>query len=96
MQPVFEQGSALLIPSDEIIIGFRETLSLAEAEEAIASHKQSQGIIEVRQARPGPFVLKINNAGDGRCYRVSQVLTGLDSIAYAEPNHIVVRQTERF
>jgi hypothetical protein len=90
IQPVFEQGRALLIPSDEIIVGFKEATSLNQAKEFLASYLIGQGIVEVREHRGNTFIVKINSPSDGRAYQVSQFLAKLDGVQFAEPNHIVV------
>jgi hypothetical protein len=90
IQPVFEQGSSLLIPSDEIIVRFEESVSLEEAREYFAPHETSQGIVDIREHRRGSYILRIDNAGSGRVYAVCQFIATLDGVASAEPNHTIV------
>jgi hypothetical protein len=91
IQPVFEQGPALLIPSGEVIVGFNETTTLAEARGYLTPYTSSLGIIDVRQHRKNAFIITLRTSSNGRAYDVSQSLAQLDRIAFAEPNHIVIR-----
>jgi len=91
VQPVFEQGPALLIPSNEVIVGFTEDTTLAEARGYLGPYMASLGITDVRHHRKSSFIVTIGTPSSGRCYDVSQALTELGRIAFAEPNHIVVR-----
>jgi subtilisin family serine protease len=90
IQPVFEQGQALLIPSNEIIVGFKAAKSLEEAQAYFARYHNTQGIVEVKKHRKNSYTLTINNPSNGRVYQVSQFLAGLEEVKFAEPNHIVV------
>jgi len=90
IQPVFEQGQALLIPSDEVIVGFKEATTLDQAQEYFSPHLSGQGIIEVREHREDTYILKIDNPSNGRAYQVCQFFANLDQVRFAEPNHIVV------
>jgi hypothetical protein len=90
VQPVFEQGTALLIPSDEVILGFKEYSTLDEARRYVSPYMDSWGIIDLRTHRKNTFILRINNPADGRVYEVCQFLSQFDEIQFAEPNHIVV------
>ena len=89
-QPVFEQGPALLIPSDEIIVGFREPTDLQKALEHFAPHGPGLGILSARPHRTDTFILTIDNPSDGRCYAVCRALAELGPISFAEPNHTVI------
>ena len=90
VQPVFEQGPALLIPSDEIIVGFRENATLEQAGEFFAAYMDSHGILAVRAHRKNTFILQIDNPSNGRIYPLSQIFSRLNEISFAEPNHIIV------
>jgi subtilisin family serine protease/subtilase family serine protease len=90
IQPVFEQGPALLIPSDEVIVGFKETTSLSDARKYLTAHLDEEDVIELREHRTNTFILKIDSSSNGRVYVVSQSLAGLTKVSFAEPNHIVV------
>lgn len=90
IQPVFEQGQALLIPSDEVIVGLKEALNLTQAKSYFQPYMKKQGILEVREHRKDSFVLRIDNPSNGRIYQVCQYLAKQDEIDFAEPNHIVV------
>ena len=48
------------------------------------------GIVGVRPHRRGAFIVSIDDACDGRCYAVSRSLAALETVDYAEPNHIVI------
>ena len=90
VQPVFEQGMALLIPSEEVIVGFGDVTTLAEAIAYLEPHRARLGILDVEHHRKNSFILTIRNPSHGRCYAVCRSLARLDAIAFAEPNHIVV------
>ena len=90
IQPVFEQGQSLLIPSNEIIVGFAGATTLEEAQRFAASQPEGTGIIEVRPQRRNSYIMVIDNPANGRVYLVSQLLTALREVEFAEPNHIVL------
>ena len=90
IQPVFEQGGALMIPSDEIIVGFKPPATLNWAEHYLAPFRNTQGIIGIREHGEDTYILKIDNPSDGRSYQVSQFLSRLSQVVFAEPNHIVI------
>ena len=90
IQPVFEQGQALLIPSDEVIVGFKKALDLTQATSYFAPHTKTQGIVEVREHRKNTYILRIDNPSNGRVYQVCQFLAKQEGIDFAEPNHIVL------
>jgi hypothetical protein len=82
IQPVFEQGSELLIPSDEVLVGFKIDVTFKGAQTYLVPHMISQGIIELSLYRKNTYILKINNPSDGRVYQVSQYLSTLDEICF--------------
>ena len=90
VQPVFEQGGALLIPSDELIVKFKKPTSLSEAETFISQFSKEHGIKEIKPLFPNTFIAKINNSANGRSFEVSQFLDELIETEYAEPNNIVI------
>lgn len=90
VQPVFEQGQALLIPSDELIVSLPEAADAGEAKEFLTSQEPALGIAEVRQVREGTFVVQIEDASYGAVYAACRQLAQLDGVEFAEPNHIVV------
>jgi hypothetical protein len=90
IQPVFEQGQALLIPSDELILGFDGTVSLDQARDFIKPHMKKQGVLKLRQHRNNTFILSINQPANGRVYQVCQYFSKLEDIDFAEPNHMIV------
>lgn len=90
VQPVFEQGPALLIPSDEIVVGFREDTTLEQARVFFSPYMDSDGILAIRAHRKNTFILQIDNPSDGRIYPLSQIFSRLDEIRFAEPNHIII------
>jgi len=89
-QPVFEQGQALLIPSDEIIVRFKEDTDLVAANRRLTPHKQRQGISGVRKHRRNTFIVTITRPSDGRVFEVSRFFSTMDGVDFAEPNHTVV------
>jgi hypothetical protein len=87
---LYRMGPALLIPSDEVIVGFKETTSLSDARKYLTAHLDEEDVIELREHRTNTFILKISRSSNGRVYVVSQSLAGLSEVSFAEPNHIVV------
>lgn len=90
VQPVFEQGEALLIPTDEIIVGFKQPTSLEEAKRYLDQQAKSQGIINVAVHRRNAFIVKINHPTNGRSFAVCQILVQLEKIRFAEPNQVMI------
>lgn len=90
IQPVFEQGQALLIPSDELILGFDGTVSLDKARDYIKPYMEKQGILKLREHRKNTFILSIDQPSNGRVYQVCRYLSKLEDVDFAEPNHIIV------
>jgi len=78
VQPVFEQGPALLIPSDEVIAGFREDATLEQARVFFTPYMDSYGILAIRAHRKNTFILQIDNPSNGRIYPLSQIFSRLD------------------
>ena len=96
IQPVFEQGQALLIPSSEVIVGFSQDISLSEARTYFQQYLDDQGIIDITIHRKNTYILKIDNPSNGRVYKVCQFLSQLGGIDFAEPNHLVVPLRNRY
>jgi len=90
IQPVFEQGMALIIPSDEIFVRLKEPVVLSEAQAFFARFEDSQGIVEVREGRRNIYIVKINDPSNGRVYPVSQFLATQEEIEFAEPNYFIL------
>jgi len=90
VQPVFEQGQALLIPSDEVIVRFREDGDLAEANQRLAPLKEELKISEVREHRKNTFIATILEPARGRVFPVAQKLSELPNVRFAEPNFIIL------
>jgi len=90
IQPVFEQGMALIIPSDEIFVRLKEPTALSEAQTFFARFEDSQGIVEVQEGRRNIYIVRINDPSNGRVYPVSQFLATQEEIEFAEPNHFIV------
>ncbi|THB78956.1 MAG: hypothetical protein D3926_11785, partial [Desulfobacteraceae bacterium] len=90
MQPVFEQGGAILIPSDEILLGFKTDTSLAEAVQFLKPVAPGLGIIDIQSLKHNRFMLRIDAPSNGRCYIVCQTLSDMERVLYAEPNHVVL------
>jgi subtilisin family serine protease len=90
VQPVFELGQALLIPSDELIVRLAGVAEAREAEEYLARQKEPLGIVEVRPVREGTFLVRIKDAAHGGVYDACRRLAKLEGVEFAEPNHTVV------
>jgi subtilisin family serine protease len=90
IQPVFEQGMALMIPSDEIFVRLKEPVVLPEAQAFFARFEDSQGIVGVREGRRDIYILRINDPSNGRVYPVCQFLAVQEEIEFAEPNYFIV------
>ena len=89
-QPVFEQGQALLIPSDEIIVGFDTTGANNPEWELPTETSKSQGIIKIEILGNSRALVSINKPGDGRCYEVCRELVKIPRVSFAEPNHLLI------
>lgn len=90
VQPVFEQEGALLIPFDEVIVGFKDETSLSEAKNYLSPHLNSLGILELREHREKTFIVRISNPTNGRAFEVARSLAGLEKVSFSEPNFILV------
>lgn len=93
-QPVFDQGGALMIPGDEVLVGFAVPVSLAEARAALAPYAERLGLGEVRAHDASTVIVKIANPGDGRAFLVAQALAQTPGFLYAEPNLYVLMRSE--
>lgn len=91
-QPVFPSGMAVLIPWDEIIVGFTQPLQLAEARDYLDGHAAGRDIAALKVHREKAYIATIKRPTDGGCYQVCRALAALPGIEFAEPNHIVVPQ----
>jgi len=89
-QPVFEQGGALLIPSDEVIVGLAPDSDLAKARALLEPVAAKLGIRGTRAHRADSYLVTIDRAADGRAFAVARDLAALAGVAYAEPNFVVV------
>ncbi|MEE9367410.1 MAG: S8 family serine peptidase [Pontiella sp.] len=94
-QPVFEQGSAILIPNSEVIVGFNDETTLDEAEYYLLLNAVDQGIIGIRYHRKNSFIITIDDPSDGRSFEVSLVLSEMDEVAFAEPNFTFIMNDQR-
>ncbi len=77
-----------------IIVGFSAATTLQQAQGFAAEQGAAQGIVEVRAHRANSFIMVVDNPANGRVYQVSQFLSGLDGVEFAEPNHIIVPTRE--
>jgi len=93
-QPVFEQGGAIQIPSDEVIVGFDYEVSAEEAWDLLYSQAPAEGLLDLRPLRRKTFVVTISDAEGGRAFAVSRTLAPLSGVAFAEPNFVVIHLTE--
>jgi len=89
-QPVFEQGSAILIPSDEVVVGFKASTTLPQASDYLLREAATQGIIDVRPHRKNTFLIRIDAPSNARSFLVSQFLSRLNAVAFAEPNETAI------
>ena len=89
LQPVFELGGAVKIPSDEVIVAFAAETDLAAAESALGA-RGDLGVLGVRPLMKNTFIVTISSADDGRAFAVSRDLSLVPGVAYAEPNFVVV------
>ena len=94
-QPVFEQGEALLIPGAEIIVTFKSALDIELQQQLIVPLKKELGIIKVQAVGGNSLLLTIDRPDDGRCYQVCRKLAQLDTIANAEPNHLIIMLSDQ-
>jgi subtilisin family serine protease len=95
VQPVFEQGGALLIPSDEVLIGFRAATSLAQAQNHLSKVTEALGITALRPHRRNIFIATISNAAGGRAFEVARGVAALGEVSFSEPNLVVVQRGEK-
>ena len=65
-QPVFDQGGALMIPGDEVLVGFGQPITPAQAHAALAPYAERLGLGELRTQNANTIVVKITQPGDGR------------------------------
>jgi len=94
VQPVFDDGDMLAIPGDEVIVGFRSTTTLAQANRIFQPLAAAQGIVGVRPFWGSAFIVRISAPEDGRAFPVSRFLAGLAPVRYAEPNLILIRHPD--
>jgi len=91
VQPVFEQGQALLIPTNEVIVGFDGNTAYADAVSYFSQLRGTLGILKIEEHRKNAFILNIDNHSNGRAYDVSRQLSRLNGIRFAEPNHLIIQ-----
>ena len=89
LQPVFELGGAVKIPSDEVIVAFAAETDFVAAESALGA-RGDLGVLGLRPLMKNTFVVTISGADDGRAFAVSRDLSLIPGVAYAEPNFVVV------
>ncbi len=89
-QPVFEQGAALFIPTNEIMIDFTTQVSIVEAQQILAPYMEKLGISNISKNGNSGFLLTIDKPSNGRCFTVSNHLNKLETVDFAEPNHLVI------
>lgn len=88
-QPVFEQGDALMIPSDRLIVAFHNNTGLEQAKEFLMQFRESHGITDVRPLRKNTFSVSVNKATRGRVFEVSSSLAKQQQLRYAEPDLLI-------
>ena len=94
-QPVFEQGEALLIPGNEIIVTFKMEKKIAEQKQLLAPLMKELEITEIKAAGGNSLLLTINHPDDGRCYQVCRELIKLPGLKSAEPNHLIITLSDQ-
>ena len=90
IQPVFEQGMTMLIPFDEVIVGFEDTTDLEQAKAFFAQYQSALGLLEIRYHRQNTFIIRIGGASNGRSFEVSRTLATKPGVQFAEPNYITI------
>lgn len=93
VQPVFSRGQALLIPNNEIIVGFPkdQKYDIEEVKERMSAFTDEQKIIGVYAHRRNSFRIKIDDASRGRSYAVAKFLTSnVEGTEFVEPCHNVL------
>ncbi len=90
VQPVFEQGGALLIPTDKLIVGFTNPTTLSQAKAKLEPLKESLKIKAIENHRKNSFSVTFEDASHGRVYDVTKKLSALSGVEFAEPDHVVV------
>lgn len=90
VQPVFEQGQALLIPSNKLIVDFKQYTPPEKAKQYFAKFTQDKGITEVKNLRKNSYLLTIDNPANGRVYQLSQFFSSQGEIEFAEPDHVII------
>jgi subtilisin family serine protease len=95
VQPVFEQGGALLVPTAQIIVGFDKPTDLETARRILSSQEATLGIRDVKPHLANSFLVTIGNAANGRAFSVCRALSQRPGVAFAEPNHLVIMMSER-
>ncbi len=85
-QPVFEQGMAILIPTDRVIVGFKEAAAVSAAAEYLQQQASAIGILTVAQHRKNSFIVTIDKPSGGRAFEAAAALSELSGIEFAEPD----------
>ena len=93
VQPVFEQGQAVLVPSEQVIVGFKADTTLAQANDFLRA--QGQGVVDVAEHRKNTFIARIDNPQEGRSFPVASALAQLPEVDFAEPNLLVSMNVEQ-
>ena len=89
-QPLFEVGGAILIPTDEIIVGFPGDTTLEQARAALMGERGESFVKDIRSHRPNAFIVTLRNGADGRAFAASRTLASRPDVSYAEPNFITL------
>lgn len=94
VQPVFEQGWALRIPRNRVLVGFPTPTSVVQALEVLRPVLAFQGILEIQPVRSDVVAAIIDQPAQGRAYAVARAVAELPGVAFAEPDHLVIMQRE--
>ncbi len=93
-QPVFDQGWALLVPCERLVVGFDAAATADEALACLGTAKDELGILTLDLLRPKTFAATISSPADGRAFAVAKALSQVDGVRFAEPDQMVVWQRE--
>ena len=91
IQPVFEQGEMILIPSDRVIAGFDTSVTAGEAARLLHPSLSALGITDIVPHRRNTVLVSIRRPANGMTFEVSRALSGIPEVAFAEPDLLVVR-----
>lgn len=89
-QPVFELGSVLRIPTDEIVVAFPAGTTTLRARRILRPLRRSAGLRRIVPLRPHAYVVTLERFEAGRALQISRAIAGLEGVRSAEPNFVTV------